>query len=88
MAEYINIIVISSFTGSIFFSAFGNGVFGQAVVVVVIFRLAALFVAVRATLPRMRYDQLIMLTWKRYLPFSLSLLVVLLPLIGWVLSGG
>lgn len=32
-------------------------------------------VLVRATMPRMRYDCLIMLTWKSFLPFSLGLLI-------------
>jgi NADH:ubiquinone oxidoreductase subunit H len=31
-----------------------------------------LFIWVRGTLPRFRYDKLIYLAWKRYLPVSLS----------------
>lgn len=34
------------------------------------------FVWVRATFPRMRYDQLMQLLWKSYLPLSLSFLVL------------
>ena len=33
------------------------------------------FVWVRASFPRMRYDQLMYLLWKSYLPFSLGLVV-------------
>jgi NADH:ubiquinone oxidoreductase subunit H len=35
---------------------------------------------VRATLPRIRYDNLIYLTWKRFLPFSLGILILIISL--------
>jgi NADH:ubiquinone oxidoreductase subunit H len=35
-----------------------------------------LFLWVRASYPRFRYDQLMYLTWKKYLPLSLSLLIL------------
>jgi NADH-ubiquinone oxidoreductase chain 1 len=34
------------------------------------------FVWVRGTLPRFRYDKLIYLAWKSFLPFSLNFLVL------------
>jgi NADH-quinone oxidoreductase subunit H len=43
--------------------------------------LATLFVWVRATYPRIRYDHLINLTWKRFLPLSLALLILCAPLV-------
>ena len=62
MAEYINILVIRRVTAALFTSALGNRVVGQCVLAVNRFAVAVLVVAVRATLPRIRYDQLIMLT--------------------------
>merc|ERR1711976_1120395 len=62
MAEYINIIVISAFTAALFTSALNNTIPGQLMLVLMRFSFAAIFVAVRATLPRIRYDQLIILT--------------------------
>lgn len=62
IAEYINILVVSAFTAAIFFSGGGQGVLGQGSLEFISLRLAVLFVVVRATLPRIRYDQLIMLT--------------------------
>ena len=38
--------------------------------------LVVLFLWVRASYPRFRYDQLMYLTWKKYLPLSLSLLIL------------
>jgi NADH:ubiquinone oxidoreductase subunit H len=35
---------------------------------------------VRATLPRIRYDHLIYLTWKSFLPIAIGALAILLPL--------
>jgi NADH:ubiquinone oxidoreductase subunit H len=43
--------------------------------------LAMLFVWVRATYPRIRYDHLINLTWKRFLPLSLALLILSIPIV-------
>jgi NADH:ubiquinone oxidoreductase subunit H len=42
--------------------------------------LSILFVWIRATIPRMRYDHLIFLTWKRFLPVALGVLIILTPI--------
>jgi NADH-quinone oxidoreductase subunit H len=36
-----------------------------------------LFIVIRATIPRYRYDQLMRLGWKIFLPISLAYLVIL-----------
>lgn len=46
-----------------------------------------LFVAVRAAVPRMRYDRLIQLTWKCLLPYSLGLLACTLMLMALIRGG-
>jgi NADH-ubiquinone oxidoreductase chain 1 len=38
------------------------------------------FIWVRGTLPRFRYDKLIYLAWKRFLPFSLNYLIIIIGL--------
>ena len=70
IAEYINILFMSLITTYLFFpnisviSSTGLALF-----------FAFLFIWTRATLPRIRYDQLIRLTWKTFLPFSLTLIL-------------
>jgi NADH-quinone oxidoreductase subunit H len=50
--------------------------------------LAFLFVWVRGTLPRIRYDQLITLTWKCFLPISLTALLTIFLLVNlWYCAG-
>jgi NADH-ubiquinone oxidoreductase chain 1 len=43
--------------------------------------LSFVFIWVRGSLPRFRYDKLIYLAWKIYLPLSLNYLIFLLGLI-------
>jgi NADH-ubiquinone oxidoreductase chain 1 len=42
--------------------------------------IAFLYIWVRGSLPRYRYDKLIYLTWKSYLPVSLNFLIFMLGL--------
>nr|UIX23001.1 NADH dehydrogenase subunit 1 [Aporrectodea tuberculata] len=80
MAEYANILVMSLFTSVIFFSTF-IPLMSDVLLVMETVALATLFVWVRATYPRMRYDHLMNLTWKSFLPLSLALLILCAPLV-------
>lgn len=80
IAEYANILVIRLFTRVIFFSTF-IPLISDILLVTETVTLATLFVWVRATYPRIRYDHLINLTWKRFLPLSLALLILCAPLV-------
>nr|YP_010258386.1 NADH dehydrogenase subunit 1 [Tonoscolex birmanicus]AGW95959.1 NADH dehydrogenase subunit 1 [Tonoscolex birmanicus] len=79
MAEYMNILVMSLFTSVLFMSMSNTPVSDLMLVTKTLF-LAMLFVWVRATFPRMRYDHLMNLTWKSFLPLSLTALLVVMPI--------
>ena len=78
LGEYANMVLISSFTVVLFFGGwlfpfgFLEGSFCFAAKTIIFI---ALFIVVRAAYPRYRYDQLMRLGWKVFLPISL----------GWVL---
>nr|YP_009572108.1 NADH dehydrogenase subunit 1 [Umbonium thomasi]QBI37694.1 NADH dehydrogenase subunit 1 [Umbonium thomasi] len=78
MAEYGNILVMSLFTSVLFFGG-ANMMFVDAdlLMSIKVLFFAFVFVWVRATLPRFRYDLLMGLTWKSFLPVSLGGLVFL-----------
>nr|YP_009370158.1 NADH dehydrogenase subunit 1 [Pontoscolex corethrurus]ANJ60062.1 NADH dehydrogenase subunit 1 [Pontoscolex corethrurus] len=78
MAEYANILVMSLFSSIIFFSGAAQ-ISNDLFTVLQTSALALLFVWIRATYPRMRYDHLMSLTWKSFLPASLSLLMIIVP---------
>nr|QFZ89628.1 NADH dehydrogenase subunit 1 [Megascolecidae sp. SC201704-01] len=78
MAEYMNILVMSLFT-SIIFMSMPNMVMSDMLLLMKTLLLAMLFVWVRATFPRMRYDHLMNLTWKSFLPLSLTCLMLVFP---------
>jgi NADH-ubiquinone oxidoreductase chain 1 len=80
IAEYANILVISLFTRIVFMGTF-IPLIADIILIVETMFLAILFVWVRATYPRIRYDHLINLTWKRFLPLSLTLLMLCAPLV-------
>nr|QIQ23136.1 NADH dehydrogenase subunit 1 [Rochia nilotica] len=75
MAEYANILVMSLFTAVLFFGG-GNFFWGNTDFFMTLKTLffSFVFIWVRATLPRFRYDLLMGLTWKVFLPVSLGAL--------------
>nr|YP_010191948.1 NADH dehydrogenase subunit 1 [Diopatra cuprea]QZM06617.1 NADH dehydrogenase subunit 1 [Diopatra cuprea] len=82
MAEYTSIIIMSLITSSIFLSTPSSHayIFPQILSIKTMI-CAFLFLWIRGSLPRMRYDKLMSLTWKILLPFSISSLVFITPLI-------
>ncbi len=73
LAEISSIILMCSlivllFLGGWFFLSYSHILFFS----VKVFIFLCLFIFIRAALPRYRYDQLISLCWKTFLPFSIS----------------
>lgn len=77
IAEYINIIIISLFSVIFFIGNIMNPILNSIFFVIKIASLSFLFIWVRASFPRLRYDQLINLTWKSFLSISLIFLIIL-----------
>jgi NADH-quinone oxidoreductase subunit H len=81
LAEYVNVIVSSALTTTLYFGGWAlpgfhpSGALGVAASVLVFALKTAFFVSVfvwvRWTLPRFRYDQLMKLGWKALLPLAL-----------------
>lgn len=79
LGEYANMILISSFASILFLGGFlppidndfFNAIPGVIWLAAKVFFLLFCFIWVRATLPRYRYDQLMRLGWKVFLPLSL-----------------
>lgn len=80
IAEYTRILIISIITVT-FFLPRTTIIFPQLKFIIKRFFFAFLFLWTRATFPRMRYDQLINLTWKSFLPLTLSYLLFIPPII-------
>jgi len=84
LGEYINMIVMSAMTTVLFLGGWlppfdiapFNWIPGPIWFVLKIIFCLFVFVWVRATLPRYRYDQLMRLGWKVFLPFSLIWVVL------------
>jgi len=82
LAEYANILIMSLFSAILFFG--GSQIFGLNRDIAFIFKVlffAFLFIWVRGSYPRFRYDLLISLTWKGFLPAALSFLLLVFALI-------
>nr|YP_010976474.1 NADH dehydrogenase subunit 1 [Volva habei]WNX95646.1 NADH dehydrogenase subunit 1 [Volva habei] len=81
LAEYGSILVMSLFSALLFFG--GGSMFileGDVVFMVKVLFFAFAFIWLRASYPRFRYDLLMGLTWKSFLPASLSFLLIILVL--------
>jgi NADH-quinone oxidoreductase subunit H len=71
MAEYINMITLSGLAVTLFFGAWGGPVLpGPLWFVLKLAGFLFLFMWLRATLPRLRYDQLMSFGWKVLLPVA------------------
>jgi len=81
IAEYTSILAIRLITACLFSRSIFTRILDSFILLLKTLALSILFVWVRATLPRIRYDHLIYLTWKRFLPLSLSFIMLLIPLI-------
>jgi NADH-quinone oxidoreductase subunit H len=97
MAEYTNMAALSALGVTLYFGGWSlplvnypqgwtGGALGLATLVVKIAICMAIFVWVRWTFPRFRYDQLMRLGWKVLLPVSLLnlVLVAAMTLAGWL----
>lgn len=81
MAEYLNILVINLFSSLLFIRFFSVFILKDLILIFYTLFFSFIFIWVRGSFPRMRYDRLINLTWKRFLPFSLGCLIIFIPLI-------
>lgn len=94
LAEYLNIILMSVIIVILFMGGWGiiekgNTVLGEIGTMVVssvlyglkISIILYIFVWVRATYPRYRYDQLMAIAWKSQLPISIGIIILIPSLI-------
>jgi NADH-quinone oxidoreductase subunit H len=71
MAEYINMITLSGLAVTLFFGGWGGPVLpGPVWFLVKLALVVFVFMWLRATLPRLRYDQLMQFGWKVLLPLA------------------
>jgi NADH-quinone oxidoreductase subunit H len=84
LAEYMNMILISTLTAVMFFggwqapidSALFDAVPPFAWLLLKVFVIVSMFLWIRATFPRYRYDQIMRLGWKIFIPVTLIWLAV------------
>ncbi|HEY8069808.1 MAG TPA: NADH-quinone oxidoreductase subunit NuoH [Burkholderiales bacterium] len=83
LAEYINMLVISALTVTMFFGGWQAPVSALAFIpgvfwfLLKVFLVVSMFLWIRATLPRYRYDQIMRLGWKIFIPMALVWIVVI-----------
>ena len=71
MAEYVNMITLSGLAVTLFFGGWGGPVLPGLVWFIIKLALVIfVFMWLRATLPRLRYDQLMQIGWKVLLPIA------------------
>jgi NADH-quinone oxidoreductase subunit H len=92
MAEYANMITVACLATLLFFGGWHGPVFGPPILqallpvfwfVVKVFVFLFIYIWVRGTLPRFRYDQLMAFGWKFLLPLALVNLVATAIAVAW-----
>ena len=89
IAEYLRILAIRIFTTALFSASFNIIVLRDLLFSMKVIFLAFAFIWIRGSLPRIRYDRLISLTWKTFLPTVITTLILLTSLstIIWYRAG-
>nr|YP_003345086.1 NADH dehydrogenase subunit 1 [Nessorhamphus ingolfianus]BAI53263.1 NADH dehydrogenase subunit 1 [Nessorhamphus ingolfianus] len=78
LAEYSNILLMNTLSTVIFLGAYHNPLVPELTTINLMLKttlLSILFLWVRASYPRFRYDQLMHLVWKNFLPLALALVI-------------
>nr|YP_001491461.1 NADH dehydrogenase subunit 1 [Chaetodon auripes]BAF80376.1 NADH dehydrogenase subunit 1 [Chaetodon auripes] len=78
LAEYANILLMNTLSATLFLGACHIPLFPMLTTINMMTKaalLSILFLWVRASYPRFRYDQLMHLIWKNFLPLTLALLI-------------
>ena len=92
MAEYTNMITVACLATLMFFGGWNGPLFGPRIVVTFlpvfyfaakVFAFLFLYIWVRGTLPRFRYDQLMAFGWKFLLPLALVNLIATAIAVAW-----
>jgi NADH-quinone oxidoreductase subunit H len=92
MAEYANMITVACVASLLFLGGWHGPVFGppilQAILpvfwfVLRVFGFLFVYIWVRGTLPRFRYDQLMAFGWKFLLPLAIANLVITALVVAW-----
>jgi NADH-quinone oxidoreductase subunit H len=93
MSEYINMIIVSSVAATLFFGGWGFFGFGLeripgVPILIFLVKVAVflfLFIWIRATLPRIRYDRLMRLGWTLLLPMAVLNVIITATVValGW-----
>lgn len=76
MAEYANMITVSAIATTLFLGGWGGVFWGPVNFLLKVFGFMFFFIWIRATFPRVRYDQLMYLGWKVMLPLSLGNIIL------------
>ena len=85
MAEYINLITLSALMVTLFFSGWhGPWNLGPLWFILKLFGVLFVFIWLRTTLPRLRYDQLMRFGWKVLLPVATINAVITALVVVWV----
>jgi NADH-quinone oxidoreductase subunit H len=83
IAEYVNMITVSALAATLFFGGWAFPIFpGPWWLVIKILVFLFIFVWLRATLPRLRYDQLMRLSWVVLIPLGLLNVAVTAIVVG------
>lgn len=76
MAEYANMIIVSALIATLFLGGWSGPFPGFINILIKVVGFVMFFMWIRATYPRVRYDQLMAMGWKVFLPLALANIVV------------